>query len=61
MRKGKLKGNTDGIWGSLGGACPPNSGRTHLSRRMNTALGRCEDPPRLGLSPNGGVVAYESD
>ena len=57
MHKGKLIANTDGLWSSLGGARPPNSGRTHLFRRMNIALGRFKDPPGLGLSPKGGVIA----
>jgi hypothetical protein len=61
MHKGKLIGNTDSLWCSLGAARPPNSERIHLSRRMNIALGRCEDLPGLGFSPMGGVVASNSD
>jgi len=61
MHKGKQIGKTDSVWESLGGARPPTSGRTRLSRHMSTALGRCEDPPELGLSPKGGVVASKSD
>jgi hypothetical protein len=61
VRKVKRIGNTDGLWGSLGGARPPISDRTRLSRRMNIALGRCDDSPGLGLSPKGGLVASKSD
>jgi len=50
MPKGKLRGNTDSVWGSLGAARPPNSGRTHLSRHMNITLGRCEDSPQGSAS-----------
>jgi hypothetical protein len=57
MHKGKLIGNTDGLWGSFGGDRPPNSGRTHLSSHMNITLGPFEDPPVLGLSPKEGEVA----
>jgi hypothetical protein len=58
MQNNKLTGNTDGVWRSLGTARLPNYGRTHLSRHI--ALGRCEDPPVLGLSPKGGEVASNS-
>jgi len=61
MHKGKLIGNTDGLWCSLCAARPPNSDTTHLSSHMNIALGRCDDPPGLGFSPKGGVVASKSD
>jgi hypothetical protein len=60
MHKGKPIGNTDSVWGSIGGALPPNSGRTHLSSYMNIALGRCADPPELDLPPKGGVVTSKS-
>jgi hypothetical protein len=61
MLKGKLIGNTDGLWDSVGAARPPISDKTHLSRCMNIALGRCEYPPELGFSPKGGLVASKSD